>query len=83
MKKKLSFEQQKALFYRGNLDRVPQTAYGYPLDGLLLPNVDFFSVCGGRLDRLAGQFGILRKVMRHIMSGQAQNTSANRYLTKM
>jgi len=83
MKSKLSPSQQKALLYRAMNDRVPKTKYGYPLDGLLLPNVDYFSVCSGRMDKLAESFGILRKIMRHIMSGKAQNTSGNRYLTKV
>lgn len=83
MKKKLSQWQQKALFYRKINDRAPKTKYGYPLEGLLLPNVDFFSVTSGRLDRIAQSFGLERKIARNIIMGLAQNDQANKYLKKM
>jgi len=83
MRNKLSIWQQKALQFRKENDRVPKTRFGYPLDGLLLPNVDYFTICGGRLDEIAQSFGLLRKVMRNIMTGEAQNKSGNFYLEKM
>lgn len=85
MKNNKQFENTGISLYYGNIKkRLPrETITGFPLSGLLLPDIDLFRVVQKKYDELLVKIGIKRVIRRSFLTTPYKNQVLNKYLFRI